>query len=584
MLGIAWVPLPDIRRWLALAAALVVLNLALTFHNVWPTLWVTYRHELSIEIALLLLALLAYHRLAGSPSRRLLGVLAVLLTLLTAGRYADVTASALYGRPINLYWDVRHAPTVLLMLASAAPPWQVAAAGGVLLLVASVFGALHWALGRVAAGLAVVAERRMVALVAGASASLYLAGLASPRMPSEHWFSLPVTPLYARQAGFIAAALFERAGAESLPVPPASDSDLAAVAGADVVVMFLESYGATAYDNPDYATALAPSRQALATAVAASGRQAASALVRSPTFGGASWLAHASFLSGIEVADHRHYALLLTQRRDTLAHRFARHGYRPVAVMPGLRQAWPEGAYYGFAQIYDADGLEYRGPELGFWRIPDQYALAKLDHAELGPSPRSPRFVFFPTISSHLPFRPTPPYQPDWQRVLTADAFDAEAYQVAIDLEADFNDLGPAYLDALDYAYRCLAGYLRLRPGADQVLIVLGDHQPAASVSGEGAGWEVPVHLITNRHELVQRLLQAGFSPGLSPRRPAYAAMHELTGLQLRVFDGGSAAPLGAKDGVDIAGGAVRGHRPQPLAQVGGTQPAALGEPVALPR
>ena len=45
------------RQWVKLAVALLVLNAALTFHNVWPTLWVTVRGELSVEIGVLLLAL-----------------------------------------------------------------------------------------------------------------------------------------------------------------------------------------------------------------------------------------------------------------------------------------------------------------------------------------------------------------------------------------------------------------------------------------------------------------------------------------------------------------------------------------------
>ena len=97
----------------------------------------------------------------------------------------------------------------------------------------------------------------------------------------------------------------------------------------------------------------------------------------SPTFGGGSWLAHASFMSGVEVRDTGDYTLLLTQRRETWPKLFEAAGYRAVAVMPGLRSAWPEGAFYGFDTIYDALALDYRGPDFGWWRIPDQFSLAR---------------------------------------------------------------------------------------------------------------------------------------------------------------------------------------------------------------
>ena len=46
------------------------------------------------------------------PTRRVLRTLGVLLSLLVVGRYVDVTARSLYGRDINLYWDLRFVPDV----------------------------------------------------------------------------------------------------------------------------------------------------------------------------------------------------------------------------------------------------------------------------------------------------------------------------------------------------------------------------------------------------------------------------------------------------------------------------------------
>jgi hypothetical protein len=51
-----------------------------------------------------------------------------------------------------------------------------------------------------------------------------------------------------------------------------------------------------------------------------------------------------------------------------------------------------------------------------------------------------------------------------------------------------------------------LGGYLRLRADRDFVMVIVGDHQPPAMVSGEGATWDVPVHVITNRTQVLDRL------------------------------------------------------------------------------
>src|SRR5690606_20255830 len=116
--------------------------------------------------------------------------------------------------------------------------------------------------------------------------------------------------------------------------------------GADVLLVFVESYGAVTFDSPSLASTLAPSRRDFEAAVEETGRRVVSAFVESPTFGGSSWLAHLTLLSGVPVRDQYSYQSLMTQPRDTLVTTFSRAGYRTVALMPGMRQAWPEGAFY----------------------------------------------------------------------------------------------------------------------------------------------------------------------------------------------------------------------------------------------
>jgi hypothetical protein len=53
--------------------------------------------------------------------------------------------------------------------------------------------------------------------------------------------------------------------------------------------------------------------------------------------------------------------------------------------------------------------------------------------------------------------------------------------------------------------------------GRDLVMILVGDHQPPAAVTGENASWDVPMHVIASRRQLLDRLLQHGFRKGLAP-------------------------------------------------------------------
>src|SRR5262245_50449650 len=108
-----------------LAAALALLNASLTFGNLWPTLMVKWTGGLSVELAALVLALILARpwRQAGPRARRWLAAVWVVLVI---GRYADVTSRSLYGRDVNLYWDLHLLPDVGAMFAFVAKPGLVA--------------------------------------------------------------------------------------------------------------------------------------------------------------------------------------------------------------------------------------------------------------------------------------------------------------------------------------------------------------------------------------------------------------------------------------------------------------------------
>jgi hypothetical protein len=303
-------------------------------------------------------------------------------------------------------------------------------------------------------------------------------------------------------------------------------------------LIFVESYGAVAYDRPAVSRTVSPFRQAFEAAVRDSGKQVVSAFVESPTFAGSSWLAHVTLMSGVDTRDEDTNVVLMSQQRDTLVTTFARQGYRTVALMPGLSHSWPEGAFYRFDHIYDELQMDYKGPQFGWWSIPDQFALAQFDRLEQstrGPS-AAPRFLFFPTTSTHAPFGPTAPYQPDWSRLASTTPYDQPDVDAALALEPDWDDLTPSYAHAVSYAYSSIAGYLRQHADRDFVMVMLGDHQPAAAVAGEGASWDVPVHIIASRPAVMERLRASGFHDGMTPPRRAIGRMHELLPTLLGAF------------------------------------------------
>jgi hypothetical protein len=522
------------RVVVGVVVALVLLNASLTFVNVWPTPKIRWGHSVSIELAVCVLLLAVAHRVAGKLAR---SALPALWIVLVAGHYLDETAPGLYGREFNLYWDSQHLGNVTAMLARAAPISLIAlAAMSVVAAIVLMFLLARLALRWLASAMEIPIARSVLGTAATALIVIFGTQQLLAQPSAVVAFADPVTPAYVRQARFVLAMLGPGAVAPRLGPTPNLENDLARLEGADVLLLFVESYGAVTYETPAIADGLVESRADLQAAVKETDRAVVTAYVESPTFGGSSWLAHLSLISGVEVRDQYAYTSLMASRRETMINNFARRGYRTVALMPGMRQAWPEGAFYHYDQIYGRDLLAYRGPEFGWWAIPDQYALAKIDAFERNRLTRKPLFLVFPTSTTHAPFGPVAPYLPDWSRMLASNAFGKADIERTLATTPDLSNLRPSYTRAMAYEYTTIAGYLRQHPRDGMILIAIGDHQPPAAVSGRGASWSVPVHVFGRRGPILDRLIEHGFRSGLEPHRPPIASMHALTPIFLQAF------------------------------------------------
>ena len=548
----------------AMAIALVVLNTLLAHGNAWPTLWPALEWRLAPELAPLALLVAAWVGRAGALPRWLARALAALGTLWVVLHYIDVTVPAVLGRGVNAYWDAPHLGAVVRLGGSEGAWLRIALALAVAVLVLGllylVVRACIGALGRAAA---LRPARRLMLGFASLMIALWVAQSWSGRPPAS-MFARTVSAMLAEQYRLLDAALSRSASAERLGPGPRFAGSLDGLGGADVLLVFGEAYGAVTLDRADIASALAASRERLAAAIASSGRAAVSARVVSPTFGGASWLAHASLLSGLDMRDPTDYQLLLTTDRPTLVRHFAANGYRTVGWMPGLQKPWPEGAFYGFDRYGNADSIGYAGRHFGFWRIPDQASMALIHAQEFGlgfgaggaaaartelaanetlnpdsaGDARQPRLVVFPTVTTHAPFRALPPFREDWASLLGAEAFTQAEVDAAEAVPTDWSGALPAYLDAMRYQFEWLTSYVAQHAPENLVLVLIGDHQPIGSVSGPGQPWEVPVHVITNNAPLLARLEATGFVPGLQPRGAPLGPMHALTPILIDAFDG----------------------------------------------
>ena len=531
-----------------LGVSLLALNALFGFVNRWPGVGVVPDLRVSAELALLVLLLALWVRRRAGLSPRATAWLAAWACIGVLVRYADVTSRALLGRPVNLYWDGQHA-WQLLRMAGAEQNWDklVGALLGSVVVIGLLFLLLRKLFSLLGQGLG---HARVTRPAAVAGLALSLLWLLAPQLgaPVQRIFAEPISGTVVQQVRTLARSLSPARAEALLPASPVFDADLSALQGADVLVLFVEAYGAITLDAAHIARALEPARETFARAIAGSGREVVSARVVSPTFGGASWLAHAALLSGIDTREPDTYAALLGSRRPSLVGHFAANGYRTVAWVPGIQRPWPEGRFWGFDRYGELDTLGYRGRAFGYWQVPDQAAMALLERDELSADARiarpGPRFIVFPTVSSHAPFVPIAPFRSDWAALVGTGAYSEAELARALATPENWTQPTPHYVDALLYTFEWLSSFVAERADPSLVLIVIGDHQPIGAVTGPGAPWDVPVHVVGGNAELLARLRAQGFVDGLRPGARPLGPMHELTQLLVRSFgDAGASGP-----------------------------------------
>lgn len=538
----------SISRWRfsgQLLLALIFLNSTLCFSAVWPTVYVLPDLGIAPEFVCLLMLLSAWVALFGKPSGKTIGTIAAVYLLLAVGHYADVVVPNLLGRPVNLYWDIPQLPRFIWVSIQGLPVWLTVFAVVVVV-------ALVWAYHR----LLVLAIQTFSKAVQPVSRTVWLWGALlfvgavvvsnyseDPQKPT--FVSKAVVPVYWKEALKLRDILVPERAAKLLPATTVVDEAMAkpegtvlgALKNRDVTMIFLETYGAVLFDQAESSNAVAQTRTELEKAILASGRNVVSAFYVSPTIGGASDLAHLSVLAGIDLKDSRKHDVLLTTDRPTLMDVFNRDGYETFGVYHSVGWDWVERAYYGYDRYLSGPDLGYEGPAFGFWKIPDQFAAARVDDLYPRNDSAKPRFTVFPTISSHFPFHQVPPYQPDWKKLLGPEPFDAQAAARAQAEPVNWENMKPDYLRTINYTNTWLAGYFQQPEPRETVYIMIGDHQPTGSVSHEATPWDVPVYLVSKDNALLDRFRAMGFTDGLTPqKRVPLGGLHDLTQVLLKGF------------------------------------------------
>ncbi|EBA11967.1 sulfatase-like hydrolase/transferase [Roseobacter sp. CCS2] len=511
-----------LRSSLAVVLAALILDLVLIQPNhpaavAWDALLL-----FPLELPAILLAVLALGTSRAGVMLRV--ILVAALTIIAVLKTADFVMFTSLNRGFNPVGDLPLIGSFYdLLVGNLGRAAAIAAVIGAGLIIAGLAAALWWAM-RVWARLPL--PRPLPAIVGGAA--VLCTGLVMTDVGAKmgRWatpFAYPGTAFTARVGvervetaqKTIADLRVFRTAAQNDPLT--DQSGLFDLIDRDVIVVFVESYGRTSLDTPLYADLHRDTLRDAQSELAALGLSMSSALLASPTQGGQSWLAHATFANGLWIPNQTSYRAALSSGRQTLFHLAGQSGFHTAAVMPQITLDWPEAQFMGFETVLAEADLGYAGKPFNWITMPDQFTFAAMDRL-LRDQRRDdrPYFIQMALGSSHAPWVPVPDLI-DWDDLGDGTVFDpiVDAADPPRVVWQDNDRVRAQYGLAVDYALQTVFAYAALHADDPPLMIIVGDHQAAGFIALDDRP-HVPLHIV-GPPPLVDLLSDADFTPGLIP-------------------------------------------------------------------
>jgi phosphatidylglycerophosphate synthase len=508
---------------------------ALALVLIWFTLLLPDRiYQLSfgafIRIPVELLVLVALALVLPRWPRRIVAVIAgILFSVLIFAKFLNMGYYDLLDRafnPVTDWAEINQARGVLQDAIGANLTWVVAVVLviALLLLVTAIIAAtIH--LTAVAARHRRGTVRGLAALTAvwGLAAGLSLQLIPGSPVASASETSLAVAQVRATQSALADPRVFGQAihGTDPEAAIPAANL-LTGLRGKDVLIVFVESYGQVAVQGTTFSPGVDAVLRQQNSMLNSAGWSTQSAWMGSPTSGGVSWLAHSTVQSGLWVNSQQRYDELLASQRFTLSDAFNKAGWHTVADDPSDNTTWVPGTtFYHYAQTYNRLNVGYHGPTFSYSSMPDQYTLAEFQRLELAPG-HKPVMAEIDTTSSHTPWVPLPSMVP-WNQVGNGSVFDAQrgTAQDVARVWSNTNSVRQFYGQSIQYSMTALTSWVTQLNDPNLVLILMGDHQPHSTVSGNAPNNEVPISIITRAPSVLAQMSSWHWQDGLLPTSSA---------------------------------------------------------------
>ena len=308
-----------------------------------------------------------------------------------------------------------------------------------------------------------------------------------------------------------------------------------------IYLIFIESYGDVVYTHPELRDPFTELMTELDAEMAATDWHIASMLSWTPVYGGGSWLAYTSLLTGLTVNNEPIYNTLIRQSVNqplfSLSRYLQTQGYLYNRVTPLPVDSVEEIDYldeldhfYGYDNWLTIADMGYEGTRYGWGPAPpDQYTLGYLrDYANRADQPS---LNFFITHNSHAPWGTQPALAADWRDLQTP----SDLGDVVV---GDSTFLPEQYLGAMEYQLRTAVDFIKQETRDDVIFILVGDHQPPRISALDGSPY-TPIHIIGRNPDFVDDFYFFEFERTLRINRLDVGVYHEgFLSLFMRAFLG----------------------------------------------
>jgi hypothetical protein len=491
-----------------------------------PALWYLIP---STDTAIILLNFGIMGLLGNPVPRWMLIAVTVWVFLVRLLRFGDGIQGRYFAQRFNVYTDLQLIPDGFRFIHSTRPIWQIV--GGSILALAALAGLGYLTYRALEFAQRYLSQRRNAMIAAGfVGVAYFVTSNTSHNRKFEPYFSggfaTSAFPRLKEEVLFVwnvrsQQSAYGRLIAETQDMLKGLPSDLSKLRGASVYLILVESYGRSSFEWPPLVEATSRTFDAFEQDLTARGFHMATGVLNSSTYGGQSWLAHATLDTGIPTRGQLEYEIVLARQPLAIGTFFRRAGYHTVLVQPNTTRAWSGGGFYDFETKYVNKDFHYQGPSFAWATMPDQFVLDFVHRREIAERKR-PLFIQYVLVSSHAPWSKLPTVVEDWTKLGNGSIFHRTRMERFPIEWPNFDNATEAYARSIVYDFDVLRRYIGQFIDDGSLVIILGDHQPVAEVNGETWEMGVPIHVLSRDRELVHPFVTRGYQPGIRPNLAGY--------------------------------------------------------------